>query len=141
MKEANESGILVGICTTSNEKAVKTIVNSLLNDVKIDLILAGDIVTKKKPDPEIYLLALEKTGFSPKEVLVVEDSENGLIAGRQAGINVLVTVNEYTKNENLSSANAVISSLGDIHEKTLVLAGDLKLNDGQMVHLQDLMKV
>jgi HAD superfamily hydrolase (TIGR01509 family) len=140
MKEANESGILVGICTTSNEKAVKTIVNSLLNDIKIDLILAGDIVTKKKPDPEIYLLALKKTGFSPKEVLVVEDSENGLIAGKDAGIKVLVTVNEYTKNENLAGANAVVSSLGDNTEKTQVLAGDLELSDDEMVHLQDLMK-
>jgi HAD superfamily hydrolase (TIGR01509 family) len=140
MKEANDRGIVVGICTTSNEKAVNTIIKSLLHDVKIDFILAGDIVTKKKPDPEIYLLALKKTGFSPHEVLVIEDSENGLIAGKDAGIKVLVTVNEYTKNENLTGAKAVVTSLGDSSEKTLVLTGDLKLSDGQIVHLQDLMK-
>jgi HAD superfamily hydrolase (TIGR01509 family) len=141
MLEANEKGILIGICTTSNEKAVKAIVNSLLAGIKIDLILAGDIVTKKKPDPEIYLLALQKTGLSGDEVLVVEDSENGLISGKQVGIKVLVTVNEYTKNENMAGADAVLTSLGNEIEKTQVLAGNLKLSDGQMIHINDLLEL
>jgi HAD superfamily hydrolase (TIGR01509 family) len=139
MLEANEKGILIGICTTSNEKAVKSIVNSLLADIKIDLILAGDIVAKKKPDPEIYLLALQKTGFSANEVHVVEDSENGMIAGKAAGIKVLVTVNEYTKNENLTGADAVVTTLGDENENAHVLAGNLKLTDNKMVHVRDLL--
>ena len=141
MEEANEKGILIGICTTSNEKAVKSIINSLLSDIKIDFILAGDIVTKKKPDPEIFLLALQKTGLSGNEVLVVEDSENGLIAGKAAGIKVLVTVNEYTKNENMTGADAVVTSLGNENEKTRVLAGNLKLSDSQMVHIHDLFEL
>jgi HAD superfamily hydrolase (TIGR01509 family) len=139
MQEANEKGILIGICTTSNEKAVKAIVNSLLTGIKIDLILAGDIVANKKPDPEIYLLALQKTGLAGDEVLVVEDSENGLIAGKAAGIKVLVTVNEYTKNENMTGAEAVIISLGDENEKANVLAGYIKLIDNKMVHVRDLL--
>lgn len=138
MKEANEKGILIGICTTSNEKAVKAIVNSLLKEVKIDLILAGDIVTKKKPDPEIYLLALQKTGLSGNEALVIEDSENGVIAGKEAGLKVLVTINEYTKNENLIRADAIVSSLGNENEKSQILAGSLKLSDCQIVHINDL---
>lgn len=141
MKEANEKGILLGICTTSNEKAVKAIVNSLLADVKIDLILAGDVVTKKKPDPEIYALALEKSGFSANEALVIEDSENGVISGKEAYIKVLATVNEYTKNEDLSRADAVVTSLGNINEKAMVLAGNLELSDQQMVHIEDLYKL
>jgi HAD superfamily hydrolase (TIGR01509 family) len=141
MKEANERGILLGICTTSNEKAVKAIVNALLAEVKIDIILAGDVVTKKKPDPEIYLLALKKTGFSANEALVVEDSENGVIAGKEAHIKVLATVNEYTKNEDLSRADAVVTSLGNETEKAMVLAGYLELSDPQMVHIDDLSKL
>jgi HAD superfamily hydrolase (TIGR01509 family) len=141
MKEANEKGIFLGICTTSNEKAVKSIINSLLAEVKIDLILAGDVVTKKKPDPEIYLLALKKTGFSANEALVIEDSENGVISGKEAQIKVLATVNEYTKNEDLSRADAVVTSLGNENEKTLVLAGFLELGDHQMVHINDLQKL
>ena len=141
MQEANEKGILIGICTSSNEKAVKAIINSLLKDVKIDLILAGDIVTKKKPYPEIYLLALQKTGLSGNEVLVIEDSENGVIAGKEAHTKVLATVNEYTKNEDLSRADAVVTSLGNENEKTLVLAGNIMMKDHQMVHINDLFEL
>jgi len=141
MQEANEKRILIGICTTSNEKAVKAIVNSLLAEIKIGFILAGDIVTKKKPNPEIYLLALQKTSLSCNEVLVIEDSENGLIAGKEAGIKVLVTVNEYTKNENLAGADAVVTSLGNENEKTQVLTGNLKLSDNNMVHINDLFEL
>ncbi len=139
MKEANEKGILVGICSTSNEKAVKAIANSLLTDVKIDLILAGDVVTKKKPDAEIYILALKKTGFTANEVLVVEDSENGVISGKEAQIKLLATINEYTKNEDLSRADAVVTSLGDENEKAQILSGTLRLTDNQMIHLTDLL--
>ena len=141
MKEANEKGIFLGVCTTSNEKAVKSIINSLLSEVRIDLILAGDVVTKKKPDPEIYLLALKKTGFSANETLVIEDSENGVIAGKEAKIKVLATVNEYTKNEDLSRADAVVTSLGNENEKTQLLAGNLMMKDHQMVHINDLQKL
>jgi len=141
MKEASAHGISVAICSTSNEKAVKTIASSLLEDIKIDLILAGDIVNRKKPDPEIYLMALQKTGFSATEVFVVEDSGNGLIAGKDAGIKVLVTVNEYTKNENLSRADAVVTSFGDETESTEILAGDLVLGDGKILHISDLIKM
>ncbi len=141
MKQANEQGILVGICTTSNEKAVRAIVNSLLSDVKIDLILAGDVVSRKKPDPEIYRMALAKTGFSPTEVLVVEDSENGIIAAKEAGIKVLATINEYTRNEDLSRADASVTSLGDENEKAQVLAGNLKLRDNLMLHINDMFEI
>jgi HAD superfamily hydrolase (TIGR01509 family) len=138
MKEANENGILVGICTTSNEKAVKAIINSLLADIKIDLVLAGDVVSKKKPDPEIYRLALEKTGLLPEEAVVVEDSENGVISGKEAGIKVLVTVNEYTKNENLERADAVVTCLGDETNPVGIIAGNLVLNVNKMLHISDL---
>jgi HAD superfamily hydrolase (TIGR01509 family) len=141
MKEATANGIQVAICSTSNEKAVKTIANSLLGDIQIDLILAGDVVSRKKPNPEIYLMALQKTGLSSSEVLVVEDSENGVIAGKEAGIRVLATVNEYTRNENLSRADAVVSSFGNETEEAEILTGDLKLADGKMIHLGDLLKL
>lgn len=140
MQEANANGILVGICTTSNEKAVKAIVGSLLSDVKIDLILAGDVVKRKKPDPEIYKLALQKTGFAPDEVLVVEDSENGVISAKEAGIKVLVTVNEYTRDENLSRADLVLTSLGDSDHPLTLISGSLNPNTSE-IHLNDLISL
>lgn len=81
---------------------------------------------------------MQKIGLAANEVLVIEDSENGFIAGKGAGIKVLVTVNEYTKHENLAGADAVVTCLGDENENAQVLAGNLKLSDNKMVHINDL---
>ncbi|MDD4591126.1 MAG: HAD-IA family hydrolase [Parabacteroides sp.] len=138
MKEANEKNIFVGICTTSNEKAAKAAIDSLLSGIKIDLLLAGDVVSRKKPDPEIYQLALQKTNMPRNGVIVIEDSENGVIAAKNAGLRVLVTVNEYTRNENLSLADAVVTSLGDNQEKAQILAGNFNMKDTHKINISDL---
>ncbi|OQY37974.1 hypothetical protein B6228_05185 [Candidatus Atribacteria bacterium 4572_76] len=96
MKEAMNRGLKVGICTTSNEKAAHAVAYEILKDIKFDFVLAGDVVKKKKPDPEIYLLALKKGGLKAEECIVVEDSRNGLLAAKAAGMNVVVTTNHYT---------------------------------------------
>ncbi|MFC1832023.1 HAD-IA family hydrolase, partial [Thermodesulfobacteriota bacterium] len=41
---------------------------------------------RKKPAPDIYLLALEKTGKDPSQCIVIEDSRNGMLAGDSAGV-------------------------------------------------------
>lgn len=113
MREANARGIRIGICTTSNEQAAAEIAETLLGGVRLDFILAGDIVKNKKPDPEIYLLALSRAAVDPGECIVIEDSQNGVAAARAAGLRVLATVSEYTRDEDLGAANAVVNCLGD----------------------------
>jgi beta-phosphoglucomutase-like phosphatase (HAD superfamily) len=126
MREANERGIIVGICTTSNERTAQIIKDTMLKDVRIDLILAGDIVSRKKPDPEIYSLAMEKTGMMPAECFAIEDSKNGVDAARAAGMAVLATTNTYTEKEDLSSADIVVSCIGDPEgERAQLRRGDL----------------
>jgi HAD superfamily hydrolase (TIGR01509 family) len=113
MQEANQAGLILGICTTSNEKAAHAVAYQTLKDINFDFVLAGDVVSKKKPDPEIYLLALEKAGVQPDEAFVVEDSRNGVLAAKAAGLPVLATTNEYTEKEDLSQADLVVTSLGE----------------------------
>ena len=64
---------------------------------RFDLVLAGDVVPRKKPDPAIYQLACQRLGVQPAEVLVVEDSRNGLLAAVGAGLRCLMTINGYTE--------------------------------------------
>ena len=114
--EAVAAGVKLAVCSTSNEKAVHTVVERLLGPerkAKFDLILAGDVVSKKKPDPEIYELALERLGLHPKECVVVEDNRNGLLAAKGAGMCCVVTANSYTEDEDFREADLVVSELGD----------------------------
>ena len=113
MREAMDAGLILGICTTSNERAARAIAYNILKDIKFDFVLAGDVVSKKKPDPEIYLLALERTGLKPEECIVIEDSRNGVLAAKAAGMHVVATTNTYTEKEDLSEADIVVTCLGD----------------------------
>ena len=64
--EAIAAGMHVCACSTSNERAVTLVVEKMLGmerRAKFDHILAGDVVSAKKPDPEIYTLAATKLGI------------------------------------------------------------------------------
>lgn len=114
--EAITAGITLAVCSTSNERAVNQIVDKLLGPGRkrhFPAILAGDVVSSKKPDPEIYLKALQVLGITSAEAVVVEDSRVGLMAAAAAGITCLVTVNGYTALEDTSGADLVVSELGD----------------------------
>ncbi len=113
MKEAKEAGLVLGICTTSNERAAHAVAYNILKDIEFDFVLAGDVVSKKKPDPEIYNLALERTGLQPDECIVIEDSRNGVLAAQAAGMHIVATTNGYTEKEDLSPADIIVTCLGD----------------------------
>jgi len=114
--EAVAAGIKLAVCSTSNERAVNAVVETLLGPerkARFDVILAGDVVSKKKPDSEIYRLALERLALEPTQCVVIEDNRNGLLAARGAGMYCIVTTNAYTEDEDFSEADLVVPELGD----------------------------
>lgn len=114
--EAIEAGVVLAVCSTSNERAVNLILEKLLGaerKSRFNAILAGDVVSKKKPDPEIYELVKQRLGLDGGECVVVEDSRNGLLAATGAGMHCLVTTTEYTADEDFGEADGVVSKLGD----------------------------
>jgi HAD superfamily hydrolase (TIGR01509 family) len=128
MKEANAAGLKLAVCTTSEVRAADAVAHKILHDIQFAVVLAGDMVNKKKPDPEIYNLALEKTGLQPGEVVVIEDSRNGVLAAKAAGLRVVATTNGYTEKEDLSDADVIVTALGDPDgEKGQLKKGDSKL--------------
>jgi HAD superfamily hydrolase (TIGR01509 family) len=140
MKEAMEAGLKLAVTTTSNEKAAKAVTENVLSDIKFDLVIAGDMVSKKKPDPEIYNMALEKLGLNPDEAFVVEDSKNGLAAAKAAGLKTIVTTNHYTEKEDVNAGDVIVSCLGDPDgEKAEMRKGEIADFDG-VVHVSQLVE-
>jgi len=139
MNEALEAGLKVAVCTTSNEKAAKAVTEKVLSDIKFDIVLAGDVVSKKKPDPEIYNMALFKLSLQPDEVIVFEDSRNGVLAANAAGLNIIVTTNGYTEKEDVNDGDIIVTCLGDpAGEKGEMRKGNVNGFDG-VLHLDQLM--
>ena len=139
---AQDAGWKLAVASTSAEASVHAILEYAVGRVRadrFDVFLAGDVVPRKKPAPDIYLLALERLAVDPARVLVVEDSRNGLEAAHAAGLRCLVTVNGYTEKEDFSEAILVVSSLGDPDgEQTTVIANRSAARPGAWVTLADL---
>ncbi len=142
ISDAQDHGWKLAVASTSAEASVHAILEYAVGRERadrFDVFLAGDCVPKKKPAPDIYLLALERLGLDPGQVLVVEDSRNGLEAAHAAGLTCLVTVNGYTEKEDFSEAILVVSSLGDPDgEQTTVLANRSAARPGAYVTIADL---
>ncbi|AFV76762.1 MULTISPECIES: HAD-IA family hydrolase [Thermus] len=111
--EAREAGLLLAlVTTTSPENARAFLETSGLKGV-FHLVLAGDIVPHKKPDPAIYHLARKELGLGEGEGVAVEDSRNGLLSARGAGFPVLITPGLYTADQDFSEAQGVAEHLGE----------------------------
>jgi len=126
--EAIADGMVLAVCSTASEQSVHTVVDTLLGKqrkAKFAAILAGDVVTHKKPDPQIYNLARQRLGLDAQHCVVIEDSRNGLLAAKAAGMHCLVTTSGYTAEEDFAEADAVVPELGD-QPNVRVTLNDLK---------------
>ncbi|MEO1656691.1 MAG: HAD-IA family hydrolase [Pseudomonadota bacterium] len=105
----------LAVCSTSKLESVESCVALLGHEraSQFTAVLAGDIVSRKKPDPEIYLLAQEKLNVAADECLVIEDSEIGCAAAVAAGCRCVVTTSAYTAEEDFAGAYRVLPELGD----------------------------
>ena len=139
---AQDAGWTLGVASTSAEASVRAILDVAAGPeraARFDLVLAGDVVAHKKPAPDIYRLAVERLAVAPDDLLVIEDSRNGLIAAHAAGLRCLVTVSDYTADEEFGEAVLVVTSLGDPGgEATRVLANRSAARPGAWVQLADL---
>ncbi|MCH8049179.1 HAD family phosphatase [Patescibacteria group bacterium] len=75
--------------------------------------ISADDVTNCKPDPEPYLLALERLKGQPDMAFVLEDTESGVQAAHAAGIPVVAISHRWNRGQNFSAAHTVLDSLKD----------------------------
>ncbi len=136
MHEAVDAGLKTAVCTTASPEAAMAVLETNLPDISFDLILAGDVVSRKKPDPEIYNQALSRLELKPEQAFAVEDSHNGVLAAKAAGLRVLVTTNPYTEQEDVSAGDMIVTCLGESPEDGCRLRKGQVPFDG-VLHLKD----
>ncbi len=140
VQEALAAGWQLAVASTSAEESVREVLEFVVGKETAGhfLVLAGDIVPKKKPAPDIYLLALERLKVSPQDALIVEDSRNGLLAAVAAGVRCVVTLSSYTWDEDMREALLVVSDLGDPGAPMQVVANRSHARPGAYITLADL---
>ena len=89
-----------------------------LKESDFNFVADGLMVERKKPFPDIYLLAAEKIGLDPAECLVVEDAPSGIRAAREAGCKTLAVATSFKK-EDIKEADWICDSLENVPEEAL----------------------
>lgn len=126
IEEAHHQGIRLAIATTSALPNALALLEKHLNPDWFEVIAAGDIVTNKKPAPDIYHYVLDRMNLTPNNCLVFEDSFHGLQAAYQANLKTVITLHDYTKNQDFSLANLVVNHLGETETSFTILKGDVE---------------
>ena len=99
------------LCTNNATEIVSHILREKHMEAYFDYVITSQQVTRSKPDPQMYLEALHNIDLTAEECIVFEDTENGVMAARNAGIDVIV-VNEKEKRK-YSDALMTIRDFGD----------------------------
>lgn len=86
--DLKNKGLSIGIASSSERTAIKSLIFSQKVEKMVDFYISGEECDAHKPDPEIYLRALDELGLSPEEAIAVEDSPTGIQAAKRAGMKV-----------------------------------------------------
>jgi len=112
-----EKKLALAVATSSYRESAAFILKKAEVFPYFDAIVCGDEVINSKPEPEIFLKAASTLGVSPEECIVLEDSENGLIAAQKAGIRSIFVKDLVTpKDEVLAKVYKQVNTLRDVIE-------------------------
>lgn len=89
LQEMKANGIIGLLATMGDPPNIDFTLDSLGIRSYFSFTTGGHEVAKGKPDPEIFLLSIQKGGLRPEECLVIEDSQGGILAAKRAGIPVV----------------------------------------------------
>lgn len=115
LKEARRRGMGLAVASSSRRGWVQGNLERLGIFEAFDAVATGDEVERTKPDPAVYLLALERLGVSGAEALALEDSPNGVRAAQAAGIRCVAVPNDVSRHLDLSAADARLGSLSELN--------------------------
>lgn len=99
------------VCTSSSQRVANEVLGRSDMKKRFDFVLAFEDVVNGKPDPEIYLKAASRFQIPPQKLLVLEDSESGCHAARDAGAFVVAVLAEHNRNFDFSHASLVVEQL------------------------------
>lgn len=101
--------------------ALKIWINMVLDRFELHpffnvIVSSEDINGASKPAPDIYLHTAKKLGVDPKECIVIEDSCNGVLSAKSAGMYCVGLRNGFNEAQDLSKADVIINGFGEFND-------------------------
>jgi HAD superfamily hydrolase (TIGR01509 family) len=108
---ARQLGLKTAVASSSTRKWVMDHLNRFGIGGRFDAIICREDVKRTKPDPDLYLTALQRLGVQPEEAIAFEDSSNGIHAAKAAGLYCVVVPNPLTVDLDLTEADLRLLTL------------------------------
>lgn len=114
LEQLNIAGIPAGIASSSPRVLIEGVLRKFNLSGKFCCIVSGEELAKGKPAPDIYLEAARQLNVDPEKCVVLEDSRNGIIAAKSAGMRCIGYVNPNSGNQDLELADLIVKSIHEI---------------------------
>ncbi len=111
---AQQAGIRLGVASSGTREWVEGQLSQRNLRQHFAVVRTSADVTRVKPDPELYLSALSGLGVAPQHALAIEDSRNGMLAAKCAGMHCVVVPNVMTRGLDFSEADWVVESILEV---------------------------
>lgn len=98
LSKLRNQGYKIAVCSNSIRSTIENMMQKASLLQYLDLIMSNEDVQKAKPDPEIYVTAMQRLRLAPQECLVLEDNKNGIKAAVDSGAHLLRVNDIYDVN-------------------------------------------
>ena len=119
LTELKNAGVKMAMGTSATQEDIDFVFNKIPIEADFDAVINSTMVTKPKPDPQVFLKAAEKLGIPPEKCVVFEDSLAGVKAANSAGMKVAGITTGHTAAE-LQPVNLVINDYSDLTVQKMV---------------------
>lgn len=102
------------LASGSSKADIELVLAHLELEAYFDVIVSGYEVDASKPAPDIFLATAERLGINPRLAVVLEDAGVGIQAAKAAGMKAVAVPNQYSRDQDFSEADLVVSSLEEL---------------------------
>jgi HAD superfamily hydrolase (TIGR01509 family) len=115
-----DKNITLALATSSSHKLIDVVLRALKIEKYFTHIQSAEHLTNGKPHPEVFLKCAQVIDANPNECLVIEDSLNGIISAKAAGMSVIAIPDEHNiNNQKFCIADIILHSLLEINSETI----------------------
>lgn len=112
--DLKNKNISTAIASSSPRNFIDVVVSKFNLQDYFNFIVSGEEVHNGKPAPDVYIETAKKLGLPPEECTVIEDSRNGVLAAKAAGMKCIGFQNVNSGNQDLSKADNIVKSITEI---------------------------
>lgn len=111
----------LAVASSSSHKFIDAVLTKINVKDYFDIIVSGEDLKNSKPAPDIFLATANKLNIAPFDCIVIEDSENGVVAALAANMKCIGYINPNSGNQDLSKATLIVNDFAkiDIHRVSL----------------------